>query len=159
MQLAIARKSYLYQQVAKPEFHSTLAKIKQALKAFETHNRHLGIKALYQAYSLLPKDNHRFQVCADIMEALLHMEAYTEVARIARELEEEYYGHYFEGADIHFALFRIFANAAEALREIGEASQARRLSKIALDHQLETQESIDLEMLQLFNRLGERQDG
>lgn len=150
MLLTIAQKSYINHPVAKKELRDSLANIKRALKAFEQKNKTHAIKALCKAYSFLPHNCLGIRVCADIIESLIQIEAYAQVAELAHNIEAQYHYYYFTDSRTHFDMFRIFANAAEAHSIIGNNTRARRLSKIALDHQLETQDNVCLEMLTLF---------
>lgn len=150
MLLTIAQKSYVNQPVNKTELSDSLLKIKQAVQAFEDRNKRRAIRALYKAYSFLPRNCQGIRICADIMETFMQMDALDEVIQVAHDIEGQYYYHYFDDARTHFNMFRIFANAAEAHATHGNMSQARRFSKMALDHQMETQENVDVEMMQLF---------
>lgn len=152
MLLAIGQKSYIDQKVARPDLHDSLSKIKDALKAFEGKNKQLAVKTFYKAYSFLPRNTQGIRVCGDIVETLMQIEAYEAVIQVARDIEGQYHAHYFHESESHFDMFRIFANAAEAHEHLGNTSQARRFSKMALDHHLETQDKVDLEMLQLFTK-------
>jgi hypothetical protein len=150
MLLTIAQKNYVKQPIQVPELRTSLSNIAHALKAFESQNRQLAVKTLFKAAVFLPRNAQGLKICADIMESFMEMQAYDEAVRVARDMEAQSQAYFSEDKEGHFALFRIFANAAEAHEALGNASQARRLSKIALDHQLETQEKVDVEMLHLF---------
>ena len=89
---------------------------------------------------------------ADAVEAYLKAGNYAEVLSTAEQIERESYYTIPSRSSENFSLFRIFANKAEALNELGEPSRAKRAREKAFDYQLESSADVDIEMLQLMSR-------
>ncbi len=154
--LAIAHKSYDDQGLNKPSFDGNVAlatrQLKKAVQAYEKNSKKKLITYLQKAYANLPHTQLGTQIAADIVESYLQLGEYEQVIATADEIQRQGYYMATDNYVENYDLFRIFANKAEAHEAMGDAPKTRNAREKALDYHLESNPTVDVEMLQLFSR-------